>query len=70
MAVTVTWNCTVFELPAATVPRFTPAPGFAPGWTTLFTLKLPGTNVVPGGGGSLNTTLVASTMPVFDTVVV
>ena len=30
-------------------------------------LEAPRTNVVPGGGGSVNTTLVASTMPVFDT---
>ena len=68
--ITFTWNCTVLEPPPATVPRLTPAPGSAPGWTTPLTLKVPGMNAVPGGGGSVNTTLVASTIPVFDTVVV
>src|SRR5262245_6057903 len=68
--VTCTWKVIVLVAPAATVPRFTPAPGLAPGWTTPFTLKLPGMNAVPGGGGSVNMTLVASTIPVFEIVVV
>src|SRR5262249_4127564 len=68
--VTCTWKVMVLVAPAATVPRFTPAAGLAPDWTTALTLKLPGMNVVPGGGGSVKTTFVASTIPVFEIAVV
>src|SRR5262245_65075428 len=64
--VTRTWNVTVFVVPAAMVPMLMPAAG-SPGWATPFTLKLPGMKVVPGGGGSVNTTLVASTIPLLVT---
>src|SRR5262249_7594545 len=68
--VTRTWNVTVLVAPAATVPMLMPAAGLAPGCTTPFTVNVPGTNVVPGGGGSVNTTLVAATTPRLVTTVV
>src|SRR5262249_57333444 len=67
--VTRTWNVTVLVVPAATVPMLMPVAGL-PAWATPFTVKLPGMNVVPGGGGSVNTTLVASTIPLLVTTVV
>ena len=64
MLVTVTWKVMVFALPAAIVPTFTPAEGSAPARGTPPTVTLLATKVVPGGGVSVNTTLVASAVPV------
>lgn len=47
-----TWKVTVKELPALTVPIFTPLFGFAPGMVLPFTAKLFSTKVVPVGTGS------------------
>src|SRR5262249_11383308 len=67
--VTRTWNVTVLVAPAATLPMLMPAAGL-PLWATPFTVKLPGMEAVPGGGESVKTTLVASTIPLLVTTVV
>src|SRR5262245_28579571 len=64
-AITCAWKVTVTVAPAAIVPSATPGgPGSAPGRRTPPTVKLFGTNVVPGGTSSRKTTLSAFAVPV------
>ncbi|KYP98945.1 hypothetical protein B4079_5888 [Bacillus cereus] len=60
-----TWKVAVKELPALTVPIFTPLFGFAPGMVLSFTVKLFSTKVVPAGIGSEKFTFVAFVLPPF-----
>ena len=62
-AVTCTWNVTVLAAPCTIVPRSTPACGSAPGCTTPSMRRLFATKVVPAGGASVKSTLVASAVP-------
>ena len=63
--VTCTRNVRVTVTFTPTAPMFTPLAGLAPGWGVPLIVKLFGTNVVPGGSWSVNTTLVPGTWPMF-----